>query len=417
MPRQFIPEWRRKLTGGLNRIIQLLSYSIAAWLGLLPLMATYFHLFTPISIVANLLVIPLLGSILALGLLAALAHVASVWLTVTLNNANGFLLSILIHSVDWLGHLSFGHRFVQAPPLWLVWAYYGLGIFLLNIPPSRRRLAVALSVATMAAALFLSGGGANQVELTVLSLNDGSSIFIDAPGEGNDMLVDGGGGWSGAHIVIPFLRAQGVNHLAAIVLTRGDKAHAAGLDDVVDAVPIHEALYSGIGSRSKYFPQWVEEIKMHKIPLRAVKAGDDLGATSKLHIRVLNPPPGVTASRSEDNALVLAIEFGPTRVLLMSDVGETVEKRLLKNFSDLHAQVIVKGQHGTESSCTAEFLDAVRPEAVVQVVNLNDSHHYPEPGLRDRLAQRNITLFRSDESGAVTVGLTPDRYEIHTFLK
>ena len=101
----------------------------------------------------------------------------------------------------------------------------------------------------------------------------------------------------------------------------------------------------------------------------------------------------------------------------MSDAGETVEKRLLKNFSDLRAQVIIKGQHGTESSCTAEFLDAVHPETVVQVVNLNDSHRYPEPSLRDRLAQRNIVLLRSDDSGAVTIRLTSNKCEVRAFLK
>ena len=419
LPRQFVPEWRTKLAGGLHRIIQLVSCSIAAWLGLLPLMAIYFHLFTPISIVANLLVIPLLGGILALGLLTALAHVGSAWLTLTLNSANGFLISIMIRGVEWLGHVPFGHFFVRAPPLWLVWAYYGLGILLLSkrIPAARRGLAAALAVPTLGAALFLSGGNADRVDLTVLSLNDGMSVFIDAPGGRNDMLVDSGGGWSGAHIVIPFLRAQGVNQLAAIVLTRGDKAHAAGFDTVANEVPIREAIYSGIGSRSKYYPQWLDEMKAHKIPLRAVKAGDDLSVTPEVHIRVLNPPPGVAASRSEDNALVLTVEFGPTRVLLMSDVGETVEKRLLKEFGDLHAQVIVKGQHGTESSCTAEFLDAVHPDAVVQVVNLNDSHRYPESGLRDRLGQRKIALLRSDDSGAVTIRLTPNKYEVRTFLK
>jgi len=101
----------------------------------------------------------------------------------------------------------------------------------------------------------------------------------------------------------------------------------------------------------------------------------------------------------------------------MSDVGETVEKRLLKEFGDLHAQIIVKGQHGTESSCTAGFLDAVHPDTVVQVVNLNDSHRYLEPDLRDRLAERKIGLIRSDDSGAVTIRLTPTKYEVRPFLK
>ena len=79
LPEEFVPTWRKKLGRRLRWVIQLLSCSVAAWLGLVPLMALYFNLFTPISIVANLLVIPLLGCIIALGLLAALAHAASAW--------------------------------------------------------------------------------------------------------------------------------------------------------------------------------------------------------------------------------------------------------------------------------------------------------------------------------------------------
>jgi competence protein ComEC len=101
----------------------------------------------------------------------------------------------------------------------------------------------------------------------------------------------------------------------------------------------------------------------------------------------------------------------------MSDAGETVEKRLLKDNADLHAQVIVKGQHGKESSCTAEFLDAVHPETVVQVVDMSDTHHYPEPALRDRCTQRGITYLRTDDDGAVTIRLTGKGCEVRPFLR
>jgi competence protein ComEC len=208
-----------------------------------------------------------------------------------------------------------------------------------------------------------------------------------------------------------------VNRLAATILTCGDKAHAAGLNVVAGEVPAQAAIYSGIASRSKYYAEWVDDMKARNIPLRAVRAGDELSTAPDVHVRVLHPPHGPGAARSEDNALVLAVEFGPTRVLLMSDAGETVEKRLLKEYTDLRAQVVVKGQHGKESSCTAEFLDAVRPATVVQVVNLNDSHRYPKPDLRDRLAQRGIAYLRSDDVGAVTIRLTRDGYEVKTFLK
>ncbi len=419
LPRQFVPRWRTRLDGGLRRVVQLLSCSLAAWVGLLPLMAVYFHLFTPISIVANLLVIPLLGSIIALGLVSALAFSVWPWLTLTLNNASFFLLSVMIPGVEWLGDLSFGHWFVQAPPAWTVCGYYGLGVLLLSrrVSAQRRRLATVVAIPVAGATLFLSGDRTEKVDLTVLALNDGMSVFLDSAGEHNDVLIDGGSDWSASHVVVPFLRAQGVDRLAAMVLTCGDGAHAAGLNVVAQEVPTREAIYNGVPTRSKYYWPWIDGMKAHGITLHTVKAGDELQFTRGVRVRVLNPPPGSPSNRSEDNALVLAIEFGPTCVLLMSDAGETVEKRLVKELGDLHARVIVKGQHGSETSCTDEFLDAVRPETVVQVVALHPSDRYPEPGLRERLARRNVKLYRTDDAGAVTIRLTPQGYEVHTFLK
>ncbi|HVM60607.1 MAG TPA: DNA internalization-related competence protein ComEC/Rec2, partial [Verrucomicrobiae bacterium] len=420
LPEEFVPVWRKKLGRRLRWAVQLLSCSIAAWLGLVPLMALYFNLFMPISIMANLLVIPLLGCIIALGLLAALAHVASAWLavTLTLNNANSFLIAVMVRGVDWLGAVPFGHWFVRAPPVWLVWTYYALGVLALVkwISVGGRRVIAVAAMCAICVPLFFGGRTSKEVDLTVLSLSDGASIFARMPGH-NDLLIDGGGGWDASHIIVPFLRSEGVNRLAATVLTCGDKAHAAGLTVVDGEVPTREAVWSGIVSRSKYCAEWVDQIKARKIPLLAVEGGDEIGSGPGVRIRVLNPPPGVMASRADDNSVVLAIEYGPTRVLLMSDAGATVEKHLLRDNDNLHAQVIVKGQHGKEPSCTAEFLDAVRPETIVQIVNVNDTHHYPEPALRDRCAQRGITYLRTDDAGAVTIRLTGKGCEVRRLLR
>jgi len=199
LPKEFVPVWRKKLERRLRWVVGMLSCSIAAWLGLVPLMALYFNLFTPISIIANLLVIPLLGCVIALGLLAALAHAAGAWLTLTLNNASSLLIAIMACGVEWLEAVPFGHRFVQAPPVWVAWVYYAIGVLALNgrIPVHCRRIVAAVAAPAMCVALLFKPGPTSNVDLTVLSLSDGASIFVRAPGH-NELLIDGGGGWEGA---------------------------------------------------------------------------------------------------------------------------------------------------------------------------------------------------------------------------
>jgi len=419
LARQFVPKWRVAL-GSLARWgVKLFSCSLAAWVGLVPLLALYFHLFTPISIVANLLVIPMLGGIIALGLLAVMAHPLWPWLTLTLNNANFCLLGVMMRGVDWLGRVPWGHLFVQEPPRWLVCAYYGVGIVLLSrrIPWPRPRLMVAIATTAICAVAVFIARPKEAAEITVLDLNDGVSMFVNLPGERDDWLIDGGSEWSGRHVVVPFLRAQEVDRLGALVLTRGDEAHAAGLSAVAQEIPVTQAIESRVPSRSRFCEQWRQTAQQERIATRSVRAGDEMLVANRLMVRVLNPLPVIRSDRSDDNALVLILEFGPTRVLLMSDAGQTVEQRLLQNTEDLRAQIIIKGRHGREPSCTDDFLDAVRPEMVVQTVSARPSSRYMEPELRERLQRRGVKLYRTDETGPVMIHLTRQGYTVRTWLE
>jgi competence protein ComEC len=249
-----------------------------------------------------------------------------------------------------------------------------------------------------------------------LDLRDGAAVFVNVPGERNDCLIDGGSDWSGERVVVPFLRAQGVDRLGAIVLTRGDKAHAAGLGAVMRQMPVARAIHSGTGSRSRFFWEWLEAARRRQLEIMTAGAGDWLDLGAAVRGRVLSPSLVARSDRSDDNALVLLLDSGGTRVLLMSDVGETVERRLLSSGVDLRAQVIIKGRHGEETSCSDAFLDAVRPELVVQSVGTRPSERYLQPDLRDRLQQRGIRLFRTDETGAVTIRLVPSGFTIRTWL-
>ncbi len=405
VPRPLAGNWWRPSAFWLVRAV---SGSIAAWLGMLPLMALYFNLFSPVSILANVAVIPLLGLITALGMLAMPAYAVWPWLALTFNNANLFLLSMMIRAVEWLSHIPWGHQFVQSPPLWVVAMYYALLALVLNRTLTRRhkRLALTVGLSLFGAAILFIAWPEDVVEITALDLHDGMAVFVNAPGEQHDWLLDGGGDWSGERVVVPYLRAQGVDRLDAIVLTRGDKAHAAGLCDVAKCIPISQAAHGGTGSRSTFFWDWLELVRKRHLRIAALREGDDWMAGRGVQVRVLNPPRESSYDRSDDNAVVLLLEFGPTRLLLTSDTGETVERRLLTSHADVRAHVIIKGRHAIESSCTDDFLDAVRPTAVIQCVSPRPSDRYLQPDVRDRLRQRGVPYYRTDETGAVTIRLT-----------
>jgi competence protein ComEC len=334
----------------------------------------------------------------------------------TLNNANLPLLAIMTRSVGWLSEMPLGHWYVQAPPMWLVVAYYALGLVLLS-----RWISWRWRLATLAASVVLGGALAvaclcrDTVELTVLSLNDGPAMFLNVPGERNDWLIDGGGNWDGARVLPSFLRAQGVDQLGAVVLTRDIESHAGGLSAVLGEIPVAQVMYVDASSRSKPGRQWLAIANDRRIPLRTLRAGNTLSAGNHVRVQVLHPPEGgAISTRSDANALVMAIEVGATRVLLMSDTGETVERQLLESGADVRAAVIVRGQHGKESCCSPEFLTAAHPDVVVLTANSRSSGRESDPVLRERLERYGIKLLWTDETGAVTIRLTKLGYQLHT---
>ncbi len=100
----------------------------------------------------------------------------------------------------------------------------------------------------------------------------------------------------------------------------------------------------------------------------------------------------------------------------MSDSGAETERVLLRNYPDLRADILIKGQHHTGVSASAAFLDHVQPEAIVAT-----SRDFPEserlkPEWIDALRTRGIKLFRQDETGAVQLRLFREGWEATTYV-
>src|SRR5439155_15486753 len=233
LPPELRPRWRRWLDGPIRFLTTSFATSLAAWLGSLPLIATYFHLFTPVSLAANLVIVPLSSLALMCNLGSLLCGGWCPWLSALFNRSGWFWMAAMVKCSDGFAALPGGYYYVTAPTPADSIAYYTLlfGITSGKLFAPRIRHWSAAAVSLLAAiGLFQWFNHRNDTRITVLPLSGGDSIFLDAPGRADDLLVDCGNVSAAEFLVKPFLHGQGVNLLGHLLLTHGDLRHIVGVN-------------------------------------------------------------------------------------------------------------------------------------------------------------------------------------------
>lgn len=375
LPRSLFNARRRFFHHALLWIARACSVSFAAWIGSLPLMLWYYHLVTPISLLANLVVVPIAFFVLAGGLISMLAASFSSWLSVVFNNANWFLTKIILGAVHLFVQIPGGHLYVEHPH----W-------------PSGAAL-----------------------EINVLDLRSGAAVHVRAADR--DWLFDAGPARDYERVVRQYLRSRGVNRLDGLALTHGDASHIGGAEGVLLDFRPRQLIDTDAPDRSPVHRKLARLFRRDPGARRPLAAGDEFKLSRDVQARVLFPPRGFEAKTADDKALVIQLLVsGKPRVLFTSDSGGATEELLLQNYPDLHADILIKGQHRSGISGSAEFIDAVRPQAIIAT-----SRDFPESerikgDWADGVRERGIKLFRQDETGAVQIGFFRDRWEANCYV-
>lgn len=375
LPKTLFTARRRALNKLLTWIARAASVSFAAWIGSLPLMFWYYHLVTLISLLANLVVVPIAFFVLAGALLSLVTAPFSSWVSIVFNNANWVLTKLVLGAVHFFALLPGGHFYVEHPH--------------------------RLSGATL--------------EINTLDLRTGAAVHLRAGGR--DWLVDTGPARDYERVLYPYLRARGVNRLDGLVLTHGDAAHlgAAGLL-LADFEP-KQLIDTVAADRSLLHRKFLELLRTQKRASRFCRAGDEFRISRAVALRILFPPENFQGDRADDQALVIEVLIaGQRRVLLMSDSGEATENFLLQNYSDLRSDLLVKGQHHTGVSGTPAFLDCVQPQAIIATSRDFPDSERLKPEWVDEVRARGIQLLRQDQTGAVQLRLFHDRWEARSYV-
>jgi competence protein ComEC len=413
LPDELRPRWRRELDPVLGYLTTALATSLAAWIGSLPLIAYYFHLATPISLLANLVIVPLSSFALMCNLGSLVCGPFCEWLTVLFNHSGWFWMELMVRLSHWLAEVPGAYFHVRSPTALEFALFYGLIFAWLTgwlTRPERRRWAFSVLGVLGVLWLIQVGQAAGTTCLTVLAIGGGNALYLDGPGWSQDSLIDAGSESAAQFIVSPFLQAQGVNHLSRLFLTHGDAQHIGGASNVIEKFHPAAVAVSTAPFRSTVYRRLV---KARDQPAHSaspvLRPGDRAGPWTVLH-----PAEGDRFPLADDSSLVLQGRWNGVRVLLLSDLGGPGQQALLGRMTDLRSEIVVAGIPARSEPLSDELLDQIKPQAIIL-----STGHYPvseqaNPQVLERLSRRGVPVVVTDRDGSATLEISAAGWKLRS---
>ena len=357
----------------------------AATLASLPVLLLIFQQFSLVSPLANALAIPVVSFIVTpLALLAALLP----WWPIALlaHTVLDWLMSFLVWCAAWPVWQT------PAPPLWAaVAAGFGVAVCLLPRGMPGRLLGMPLLLPALLWPVNRPAEG--EARVTILDVGQGLASVVQT--REHTLIYDPGPLYSaesdaGQRVVVPYLRWLGINRVDMLMVTHRDSDHSGGAASVLSALEVGEvrsSLSGGDGLPCLAGQRWVWD-----------------GVT----FSVLHPAESAYAAKVKSNHLscVLHVEVGGHSLLLTSDIEAPDEAELLaRSPAALAADVLLVPHHGSKTSSTPAFLNAVAAKVAIITVGYRNRFGHPKPEVMARYEALGIPLWRTDRDGAVRLDL------------
>jgi competence protein ComEC len=412
LPEELLPRWRRWSRPPLDFVTTGMVVSLASWLGSLPLIAYYFHLFTPVSLLANLVVVPLSSAALACNLASLTVCAFLPGAAELFNHSAWFFMSLMVWLSESAARMPGGCLYVAAPPFVGFLFYYGLLVSVtagwLVRPRPRWWAAGGLALLGTLWGVHWQVGRSNA-RLTIVPLSGGEAIYHRPAGRADDLLVDCGNESAVEFVLKPYLRSQGVNHLDRFLLTHGDIHHVGGARLLSELFASRKVLLSPVAFRSGAYREMLQHFERRPGRAMSVQRGSLIADWTVLH-----PAGADRFPQADDNTVVLRGELEGVRVLLLSDLGKPGQNALMERTTDLRADIVVAGVPTQTEPLADALLDVIQPKLIVITDSEFPATQRASRKVVERLNRRGVPVLYTRETGAVTFTLRRGQWEART---
>ena len=246
--------------------------------------------------------------------------------------------------------------------------------------------------------------------LTVHFIDVGQADCALLESGGEYMLIDGGNREDG-RLVVSYLEQQGVEELAAVVCTHAHEDHVGGLAAALAYFPAYHVYSPVTEASTKCFKDFVKYTQQQNLQVEVPAAGTQW-ALGSATVTMLGPV--AQYEDTNDTSIVLRIDYGATSFLLTGDMESDAERDLVNSGANLKVDVLQVGHHGSSTSTSYVFLNAVLPKMGIISCGVNNKYGHPHEETLSILRDAGVDVYRTDLLGTITVSSDGQNYTVAT---
>jgi competence protein ComEC len=393
-------------------LIDNLSLILSVNLCLIPLQIFYFNSFNFISILSNLIIVPIASMNLIIGFLSLLFSKLTYILNISMDLQN--ILTDVFQK-----YTAFNFKFKTPTILDMTFYFLILLIIynrdiLLSLKKEIKKVIfcfIALYIAVYSMDMYRN---IDDIIVDFIDVGQGDSALLRY--RGNNILIDAGGSAFsdfdiGENITLPYLIKSGVNELDALIISHYHDDHYEGSKAIIENLQVDKIISSKYPTEEEF----LKIIDKNNIPLYTVNSSNDIFLDDKLYIDILWPiDNNVLDDNENNNSLVCLVNANGFRLLFTGDIEKEVEQQLLRTKIG-EVDLLKVAHHGSNTSSHPEFIDELAPKISIISVGENNFYGHPSKQTLQTLLDVNSSIYRTDEMGLISVTIKNDRAVIKPY--
>lgn len=397
----------------LKKILLFSAISFSAQIGTMPFTLIYFGKLSVVSLFANIIVIPLIGIIIAVGIVTILTNIFSSFIAVTFASANNLFSNLLYSIVSFMGGNNFSYIPISNFSVFDSILFYSCLIFMVyylhkfkSVKPKFILLIIVTSIffvfSTFDDKQLLPDG---KLSVMAIDVGQGDAILIKFPNN-ETALIDGGNANeyfdNGKFVIAPLLQYLKIDRINYGIITHLDADHLNGYISLIEKNLVDKIYKPSLDSNSFIDIVFEALLKEHNVEISYhTKDTMTIGScrvyclNDSLYMKYLLPD-------KNEGSGVHKIVYGETSFLFTGDIGHKAERYLINFYRGfLKSNVLKLGHHGSKGSSCPEFIKTVSPQHAIISAGIDNRFGHPSPDVLQLLEYNKIHIKRTDLEGAI----------------